>query len=118
MHYRVAEWAGTGKLHPDEAEQLELKLTDIYWSLHFGTVDAVFNEDYLEYEEEAHNTYSDGRSVMVESRIEPAEESEPNFEHPYYMYDDGAMIFHSRGTICNVSPIHAGDEWGWVGVSF
>lgn len=67
MHYRVAELAGTGKLHPDEAEQLELKLIDIYWSLHFGTVDAVFNEDYLEYEEEAHNTYSDGRSVMVQS---------------------------------------------------
>jgi hypothetical protein len=119
MQYRIAELAGTSRLHPDESENLQRELIDIYWSLHFGTVDAVFNEDYLADEEEAHNTYSDGRPVMLQTRIEPLEESDFNWQHNPFLYDDdGAIIFHRRGTTCYVSPINPGDDWGWAGASF
>ena len=87
-------------------------------ALHFGTVDAVLNEDYVGDGEEAHNTYRDGRAVMLQTRIEPLEESDFNWEHNRFLLDEGAVFFHRRGTTCNVSPINPGDEWGWAGASF
>jgi hypothetical protein len=86
MQYRLAELAGTGRLDPDECPSLQKELIEIYWHLYFGTVCAVRDEEDPSDEEEADNTYSDGRTVMIQTRIEPYESSEFDWEQRYFQY--------------------------------
>lgn len=118
MQYRLAELAGTGRLHSDDMDSLQSELIDIYWDVHYGTVDAVGDGEVGVDEQEANNTYSDGRPVMIQTRIEPEETSDLSWEHNRFMLDDGAIIFHRRGTTCLISPFNAKDDWGWAGASF
>jgi hypothetical protein len=69
-------------------------------------------------EEEADNTYSDGRTVMIQTRIEPYESSEFDWEHNRFLFDDGAIIFHQRGTTCVISPVNPEDDRGGAGATF
>ena len=126
-HYRLAELAGLGLLDPDESMSLQLNLTEIWGHLHFGTVGAVRDEgDDGDEEEDYHaptgiaadNTYSDGRTVMIQNRIETLETSEHSWEHNRFLLDDGAIIYHQRGTICCISPPNPEDDRGWAGSHF
>lgn len=118
MQYRLAELAGTGRLDPDECPSLQKELIEIYWHLYFGTVCAVRDEEDPSDEEEADNTYSDGRTVMIQTRIEPYESSEFDWEHNRFLFDDGAIIFHQRGTTCVISPVNPEDDRGGAGATF
>ncbi len=60
--------------------------------------------------DEADNTYSDGRPVMIQIRIEPAELSDFSWEHNQFMLGDGAVNEHPRGTISYVLPIDPHDD--------
>jgi hypothetical protein len=100
--YRLAELAGTGQIDPDESMSLQDNLFCIWESLYFGTLCAVRDEDTDDWDEDG-NTYSDGRTVMTQIRIEPLETSELSWEYNTFMCGDGAVNVHPRGTICYIA---------------
>lgn len=125
--YRLAELAGLGLLDPDESMRLQEDLVEIWGHLYCGTVWAVRDEeDDGDGEEDYHaptgvaadNTYSDGRTVMIQARIEPLETSEYNWEYNGFLFDDGAIIYHQRGTTCSISPVNPEVDRGWAGATF
>lgn len=72
LQYRLAELAGTGRIDPDESMSLQFGLASVWESLYWGTLCAVRDEDTDEATwDEDGNTYSDGRTVMTQIRIEP-----------------------------------------------
>jgi hypothetical protein len=111
MQYRLAELAGTDRLDPDESMSLQEVLADIWSALYSGTTYAVRDEDTDESAwDEADNTYSDGRQVVVQIRIEPWETPECHWEHNRFLLDEGSVKEHLRGTICFISPINPQDD--------
>jgi hypothetical protein len=112
MQYRLAELAGTGHLDPDESMSLQNDLVAIWETLYFGTLCAVRDRNSDEFTwDEADNTYSDGRPVMIQIRIEPCEISDHNWEHHQFILGDGAIAQHPREIICHIcSPNPDHDE--------
>ena len=109
--YRLAELAGTGQLDPDESMDLQMNLFAIWEALYGGTLYAVRDWDTDDCTwDEADNTYSDGREVMIQIRVEPYESSECSWEHNGFTSGDGAVNEHPRGTICYITPINAEDD--------
>jgi len=109
--YRLAELAGTGQLDPDESMDLQMNLFAIWEALYGGTLCAVRDWDTDDCTwDEADNTYSDGREVMFQIRIEPLEFSDFSWEHNRFLLGDGAVNEHPRGTICYISPIKPDDN--------
>jgi hypothetical protein len=106
VQYRLAQLAGTGRLDPDESMRLQEVLADIWWALYSGTTYAVRDEDIDDDWDEADNSYSDGRTVMFQIRIEPWQE----WEHNRFLLGDGAINEHRRGTICHISPCKPKDD--------
>jgi hypothetical protein len=102
-HYRLAELAGIGRLDPDESISLQEDLVSIWVSLGSGTVDAVrdMGTHHSTWEEDG-NTYSDGRTVMTQVRIEPREISESCWRNRFVVVG-GAVLAHPQGTICCIS---------------
>jgi hypothetical protein len=111
-HYRLGELAGTGRLDADESMSLQENLFYIWEALYAGTLCAVRDEDTDDCTwDETDNTYSDGRQVMIQIRIEPEETSDFNWQHNRFMLGDGAVAEHPRGTICYISPLNPeGDQ--------
>jgi hypothetical protein len=111
--YRLAELAGTSRLDPDESMSLQENLFHIWEALYAGTLCAVrdWETDDCTWDE-ADNTYSDGRQVMIQIRIEPAETSELSWEHNRFMLGEGAVNEHPHGTICCISPRNPEDDQG------
>jgi hypothetical protein len=104
LQYRLGELAGTGRLDPEESMSLQDELVRVWESLYFGTVYAVRDEDTDDATwDEADNTYSDGRPVMIQSRIEPYESSDFSWEHNKFTLGDGAVNEHPLGTICYIA---------------
>jgi hypothetical protein len=104
IQYRLGELAGTGRLDPGESKRLQRQVVDVWEELYCGTVWAVRDEDTDDSTwDEADNTYSDGRTVMTQVRIEPYETSELNWEYNRFMCGDGAVNEHPRGTICCIA---------------
>ena len=90
---------------------LQHNLVRIWEELYCGTLCAVRDETTDDRTwDEADNTYSDGRQVMAQIRIEPWETSERSWEHNPFALGDGAVNEHPRGTICYISPINPADE--------
>jgi hypothetical protein len=119
LQYRLGELAGTGQIDPDESMRLQDDLVSVWESLYFGTVYAVRDEDTDDATwDEADNTYSDGRRVMTQIRIEPWETSEQTWEYNKFTSGDGAVNEHPRGTICYISPPNPEDDRGWAGATF
>lgn len=125
--YRLGELAGLGLLDPDESMSLQENLIEIWGHLYCGTVWAVRDEEDDGDEEEdyhaptgvaADNTYSDGRPVMIQTRIEQYESSDFSRERNRFLLDEGAIIYHRRGTICYISPLNPEDDRGWAGATF
>jgi hypothetical protein len=109
--YRLAELAGTGRLDADESMSLQTNLFYIWEALYAGTLCAVRGEDTDDSTwDKADDTYSDGRQVKTQIRIEPEETSELSWEHNRFMLGDGAVNEHPRGTICYISPINLEDD--------
>jgi hypothetical protein len=109
--YRLAELAGAGQLDPDESMSLQDKLFSIWEALYGGTVCAVRDWDTDDCTwDEADNTYSDGRQVMLQIRIEPVELSNFSWEHNRFMLGDGAVNEHPLGTISYISPVNPEDD--------
>jgi hypothetical protein len=109
--FRLAELAGTGRLDPDESMRLQDNLHDIWQALYGGTLCAVRDEDTDDRSwDEADNTYSDGRVVMVQVRIEP-ESSDTNWEHNRFLLADGAINEHRLGTVCYISLVDPERLW-------
>jgi hypothetical protein len=102
LQYRLGELAGSGRIDPDESMSLQFGLASIWESLYWGTLCAVRDEDTDDWDEDG-NTYSDGRTVMTQIRIEPRETSELNWEYNRFMCGDGAVNEHPRGTICCIA---------------
>jgi hypothetical protein len=104
LQYRIADLAVTGRFDPGESMRLQRVLADIWWALYLGTTYAVRDENSDDDTwDEADNTYSDGRTVMVQIRIEPQEESDSKKPNSFLIYE-GAVREHPRGTISYVSP--------------
>ena len=90
--------------------KLQDSLFQIWEALYTATLCAVRDEDTDDCTwDEADNTYSDGRQVMVQVRIEPEETSEIHWEHNRFMLGDGAPNEHPRGTIFGISPVNPND---------
>ena len=101
--YRLGELAGAGRLDRDESMKLQENLFHIWEALYAGILCAVRDDDTDDCTwDEADNTYSDGRQVMVQIRIEPEETSEMQGEHNRFMLGDGAV---------NELPISANVPW-------
>ena len=109
--YRLAELAGTGRLDPDESMSLQTNLFHIWQALYAGTLGAV--RDWATDDctwDEVDNTYSHGRQVRIQIRIEPLEFSDFSWEHNRFLLGDGAVNEHPLGTICYISPIKPDDN--------
>ena len=103
--YRLAELAGTGRLDPDESFDLQKDLVDVYEVLYAGTLCAVRDSTTPDDTwNEADNTYSDGRQVINQIRVEPHEESDYCWEHNRFMLGDGAPNEFPMGTISYIAP--------------
>jgi hypothetical protein len=114
VQYRLAELAGTGQMDPKESKSLQQQMVSIWEDLYFGTLCAVRDLDSDDRTwDEADNTYSDGREVMVQVRIEP-EVSLSNWEHIKLAVGDGAVNVYRRGTVSYISPIWGEDQHGSV----
>jgi hypothetical protein len=109
--YRLAELAGSGRLDPDESMSLQENLFHIWQALYAGTLCAVRDDDTDDSSwHETDNTYSDGRQVMIQIRIEPWETPECHWEHNRFLLDEGSVKEHLRGAICFISPINPQDD--------
>lgn len=111
MQYRLGELAGTGQLDPDESMRLQENRFHIYEDLYFATLCAVRDPDSDDStccEDE--NTYTDGRKVKIQIRVEPEEFSDFNWEHNKFTLGDGAINEHPLGTIFHISPIKPEDD--------
>jgi hypothetical protein len=118
VQYRLAQLVGTGRLEPNESMRLQQVLADIWWALYSGTTYAVRDEDNDgDAWDEADNTYSDGRTVMVQTRIEPWEESVVDWDYNRFMLREGAVNEHPHGTICHISPPKPKDDRGVANAS-
>jgi hypothetical protein len=74
--------------------------------LYYGTTFAVRDCDTDDSTwDEADNTYSDGRQVMIQTRIEPPEQSDFCWEHNRFVLGDGAVNEYPLGTVSYVLPI-------------
>jgi hypothetical protein len=112
VQYRLAELAGTGQMDPEESESLQWQMVSIWEELYFGTLCAVRDLDTDDRTwDEADNTYSDGRQVMVQVRIEPEVSGR---EHIKRAVGDGAVNVYRRGTVSYISPIWGEDQQGSV----
>jgi hypothetical protein len=109
--YRLAELAGTGQLDPDVSMSLQEESFRIWEALYFGTVYAVRDQDTDDCTwDEADNTFSDGREVMTQIRIEPWETPECHWEYNQFLLDEGAVKEHPRGTISYIAAVNPQDD--------
>lgn len=105
--YRLAELAGTGQLDPKESKRLQDNLFVIWEHLYCGPLCAVRDENTDDHtRDNADNTYRRGHSVKTASRIEPLETSDWGWEHNRFLWGDGAVNEHPRGTICYIAQPH------------
>lgn len=112
LQYRLAELAGTGQLDAEESMQLQRTLFEIWETVYAGTQCAVRDEDTDESTwDETDNTYSDGRPVMIQIRVEPEESAQFHWEHNAFLVGDGAVNEHPRETICAISPIDPSGDY-------
>lgn len=103
--YRLAELAGTGVLDADESKRLQRNLCLIWESLYGGTLCAVRDWDTDDSEWDGYdNTYSDGRQVITQVRVEPRSESDECWEHNSFMLGDGAPNEFPLGTVSDIAP--------------
>jgi hypothetical protein len=113
MQYRLAELAGSGQLDAAESMELQKGLVNVWESLYTGTLSAVTDRDTPDSTwDAADNTYSDGRRVIHQVRIEPWESSDQCWEHNPFMLGDGAPNEFPLGTISYIAPMHAEDPPG------
>jgi hypothetical protein len=109
--YRLGELAGTRRLDPDESMSLQTNLLYIWEALYAGTLCAVRDWDTDDSTWDwADDTYGDGRQVIIQVRIEPAETAESHWEHNEFLLGDGAVREHPRGTICWIAPVNPEDD--------
>jgi hypothetical protein len=105
LQYRLAELAGIGQLDREESMDLQGGLVELYEVLYRGTLCAVRDWTTSDWTwDEADNTYSDGRQVINQVRIEPWEHSDDCWEHNRFMLGDGAPNEFPLGTISYISP--------------
>lgn len=100
MQFRLAELAGTDQLDAEESMNLQDNLFEIWEELYRGTLFAVRDwtiDDCTA--DEAGNTYSDGRRVVTQVRVEPWEESDACWLHNPFLLGDGAPDEFPLGTI-------------------
>ncbi|MCV7017654.1 hypothetical protein [Mycolicibacterium aichiense] len=105
IQYRLGELAGKGLLDPEEATSLQGQLVGVWDSLYHGTLCAVRDEDTDDSTwDQADNTYSDGRQVVHQIRVEP-EPTAWGREYDRFTLGDGAVADHPRGTVtCILHP--------------
>lgn len=106
--YRLAELAGTGRLDPAESHDLQMSLVWVWEALYSGTVCAARDRNTPDNTYDwADNTYSDGRTVIAQKRVEPRETSDDAWEHNRFLMGDGAVNEFPRGTVSNIAPMCA-----------
>ncbi len=106
LQYRLGELAGTGRLNPDECKDLQCRVVRIWEELYSGTTWAVRDENTDDSTwDAADTTYSDGRQVMIQIRIEPHEQSDFCWEHNRFLLGDGAVNEYPLGTVSYILPI-------------
>lgn len=111
LQYRLGELAGSGKLDREESMRLQECAVSIWEALYEGTLCAVRDQDAPDSTwDEADNTYSDGRPVLVQVRIEPVEHSDLAWEHNAFTLGDGAIAERPMGTIYCINPIKPPDS--------
>ncbi|MEV3905511.1 hypothetical protein AB0K11_24605 [Mycobacterium sp. NPDC050551] len=102
---RLAELAGTGRLDAEASMSLQTSLVLIWEQLYSGTQCAVRDESTPDWTwDETANTYSDGRQVVTQVRVEPRESSDDSWEHNRFMVGDGAPNEFRRGTVSYIAP--------------
>lgn len=106
--YRLAELAGTGRLDPDESLSLQMSLVGAWEALYSGTLYAVRDRNTPDNTYDwADNTYSDGRTVIAQKRVEPRETSDDAWEHNRFLMGDGAVNEFPRGTVSTITAVRA-----------
>lgn len=105
--YRLAELAGTGGLDPNESKSLQWNLVAAWQELYSGTLCAVRDWDTDDSTwDETDCSYSDGREVLTQIRIEPWESSDFSWKHNRFLLGDGAVNDYPLGTISYISPVN------------
>lgn len=111
MQYRLAELAGIGQLDADESMSLQTSLVRIWEELYDGTLCNVRDESTPDWTwDETDNTYSDGRKVITQVRIEPWEDSTGSWEFNRFMLGDGAPNEFPLGTVSHIAPSRPDDQ--------
>lgn len=106
VQYRLAELAGTHQLDRDESMTLQRGLVRVWEALYSGTLYAVRDSATPEDTwDDADITYSDGRRVKVQDRVEPYEESDFTWQHNPSLLGEGAVREFPLGTIAYIAPI-------------
>jgi hypothetical protein len=108
---RVGRHRSARRRRVDESMSLQHNLVSIWEALYFGTVCAVRDWDTDDCTwDVADNTYSDGREVMVQIRIEPEDSADFSWKRNGVLLGDGAVNEHPLGTICDIAPVNPHDE--------
>ncbi len=111
LQYRLGELAAAGRLDAEESKRLQDSVVQIWELLYAGTLGAVRDEDTPDDTWDTQdNTYSDGRPVLVQSRIEPLEYSDWAWEFNKFMLGDGAVAERPLGAVYVINPIHGWDS--------
>jgi hypothetical protein len=108
LQYRLAELAGTGRVSRSDSVHLQYQLVRMWEALYFATVCTVRDSDTPDWTwNEDDNTYSDGRRILHQVRIEAREESVSSWEHNRFLFGAGAVNEYPRGTISYIAPVIA-----------
>lgn len=107
LQYRLAELGHTGKLNFEAHEHLQGTHCLAMWeTLYCGTLSALHDQRTWDGAWDWYgNTYSDGRQIMVQTRVKDWEELERTWPYNQGMCGDGPILEHPRGSLSQISPV-------------
>lgn len=107
LQRRLAALTAAGGLDPEESRKLQEQALNVWYALYFGTVVAVRGSDDPPdgFHDAGDNVYSDGRPVLVISRIEPVEAMDWDDQCDGFLFNVGAVTERPAGVVFAINPV-------------
>ena len=107
LQYQLAELAGTGRIDHKEQNDLQWRHCLPMWeTLYHGTTCAVRDDRTWDGAWDwSDNTYSDGRQVMAQVRVNNWQKLDCNWPYNEFLCGDGPIQEHPRGSLCQIAPV-------------